>query len=71
MAKEKRSIGELKVESFLTTLDADKMNMVRGGAMLIRGRQYTYRTRWTLVDTRSDATVEASVSLNPTHQKPL
>ncbi|MCC6463095.1 MAG: hypothetical protein IT260_21675 [Saprospiraceae bacterium] len=38
----------------MTTLDEGKMNQVKGGIYIVRGRQFTYRTRWTSVDTRAD-----------------
>ncbi|TNE56709.1 MAG: hypothetical protein EP344_11915 [Bacteroidetes bacterium] len=54
MAKPKLTLSEIKVNSFVTTLDNERMHHVKGGYYLIRGRRYTYRTRWTSVDTRSD-----------------
>lgn len=54
MTKEKLTLNELKVQSFVTTLDEAKMNQVKGGIFIVRGRQFTYRTRWTSVDTRAD-----------------
>ncbi len=53
MAKEKLKLSELKVQSFVTTLDESQMNRLKGG-YVIKGRRYTYRTRWTAVDIRSD-----------------
>lgn len=54
MAKEKLTLTDLKVQSFVTTLDHDQLNQVKGGFMIIKGRRYTYRSRWTFIDTRSD-----------------
>jgi hypothetical protein len=54
MAKPKLSLTDLKIKSFVTTLDEEQMNHVKGGFYIIRGRRFTYRTRWTSVDTRSD-----------------
>lgn len=54
MEKEKLTLTELKVESFVTKLDDTQMNQVKGGFYIVRGRQHTYRTRWTSVDTRAD-----------------
>ena len=56
MAKSKLKLSDIKVSSFVTTLDEANMQHVKGGFYLIRGRRYTYRTRWTSVDTRSDET---------------
>lgn len=54
MAKSKLSLTDLQIKSFVTTLDEAQMNHVKGGAYVVRGRRFTYRTRWTSVDTRSD-----------------
>ena len=54
MAKPKLTLSEIKVNSFVTTLDNERMQHIKGGYFLIRGRRFTYRTRWTSVDTRSD-----------------
>ncbi|MBK6929845.1 MAG: pinensin family lanthipeptide [Saprospirales bacterium] len=54
MAKSKLSLTDLQVNSFVTTLDDGQMNRVKGGYYIVRGRRFTYRTRWTSVDTRSD-----------------
>lgn len=53
MAKEKLKLSDLKVQSFVNTLDEDQMNRLKGG-YTIKGRRFNYRTRWTAVDTRSD-----------------
>jgi hypothetical protein len=54
MAKSKLSLTDLKIKSFVTRLDETEMNHIKGGFYIIRGRRFTYRTRWTSVDTRSD-----------------
>ncbi|MEQ1746231.1 MAG: pinensin family lanthipeptide [Saprospiraceae bacterium] len=54
MTKSKLSLSDLQVKSFVTTLDEVQMGHVKGGHYIVRGRRYTYRTRWTTVDTRSD-----------------
>lgn len=59
MAKEKFTLSELKVQSFVTTLQEEEMNRVKGGYYAIRGRRFTYQTRWTTVETRSSESVEA------------
>jgi len=56
MKKAKLELTDLKVQSYSTRLDEGAMNQVRGGYFLIRGGFYTYRTRWTSVDIRSDET---------------
>ena len=53
MAKEKLNLSELKVQSFVTTLDESHMNRLKGG-YTIKGRRFNYRTRWTAVDIRSE-----------------
>lgn len=58
MAKEKLKLSDLKVQSFVTTLDEGDMNRLKGG-QIIKGRRYNYRTRWTAVDTRSDVAYDA------------
>jgi hypothetical protein len=51
MAKEKFTLQDLKVTSFVTTLQEQELNDLKGG-YIIQGRRYTYRSRWTSVDTR-------------------
>lgn len=53
MKKEKITLEELKIQSFVTSLDAEQMKEVKGGIHIIRGRRYRYRVRWTSVDTRA------------------
>lgn len=55
MKKQKISLDELKVESFVTKLDEKDMSKVKGGFMKVRGHRFTYRTRWTMVDTRAES----------------
>ncbi|MEI6411279.1 MAG: pinensin family lanthipeptide [Bacteroidota bacterium] len=57
MAKEKLTLSELKVQSFVTTLESAQMNQVRGGYMVVRGRRFAYNTRWTFIDTRSNSEI--------------
>ena len=52
MAKEKFTLTELQVQSFITSLEPGEMAQVKGGYMTIKGRRAGYRTRWTGVDTR-------------------
>ncbi len=54
MAKEKFTLDDLKVNSFVTTLDNAQMKEVKGGTIVIKGRRFMYTTRWTTVDTRVD-----------------
>lgn len=58
MAKEKFTLQDLKVTSFVTQLEEQQMTDLKGG-YIIKGKQYTYRSRWTSVDTR----VEISASI--------
>ena len=64
MAKEKLKLSEIKVQSFVTTLDEAEMNRLKGG-YVIKGRRFTYRTRWTAVDTRSDDVTNVIGSVSP------
>ena len=61
MAKEKLKLSDLKVQSFVTALDEGEMTRLKGG-YIIKGRRFNYRTRWTAVDTRSDATLDPTTS---------
>jgi hypothetical protein len=65
MKQEKRSLDALRVESIVTTLDAEQMRQLKGGMAPVRGRRYTYRPRWTAVDVRSEAATEASAPIAP------
>lgn len=56
MKKEKFTLDTLKVQSFVTTLEEAQMGHVKGGQVAVKGRHYTYHTRWTSVDTRADST---------------
>jgi hypothetical protein len=51
MSKEKLKLSELKVQSFVTSLEETQMEQIKGGA-IIKGRRYGMRSRWTSVDTR-------------------
>ena len=53
MAKEKLTLDELKVQSFVTTLTPEQMNNTKGGIYIIKGRKFDYRVRWTSLDTRA------------------
>lgn len=53
MAKEKITLDDLKVDSFLTELDEQQMHNVKGGAVTIRGRRFNYTVRWTSIDIRA------------------
>lgn len=54
MAKEKLTLEALQVQSFVTALSTEQMTNTKGGIQQIRGRRYTYRVRWTMVDTRAE-----------------
>ena len=60
MGKEKFTLADLQVQSFITSLDHTEMSQVKGGYMIVKGRRFTYRTRWTSVDTRADTAMLAS-----------
>lgn len=62
MKKQKLTLDDLKVQSLVTSLDGNEMNQVKGGAAPVRGRMYTYRTRWTAVDVRSDFRAAATIT---------
>ena len=49
MEKEKLTLEELKVQSFVTTLNDDQMNQLKGGFTIVKGRRFNFRTRWTSV----------------------
>ena len=61
MAKEKITLDDLKVQSFVTTLDDSQMTKVKGGFLTVRGRKSSFRTRWTSVDTRSTSALSEEV----------
>lgn len=52
MTKEKFTLEDLKVNSFVTALDESQMQELKGGTIVIKGRRFVYTTRWTSVDTR-------------------
>lgn len=54
MKKKKISLETLQVKSLVTKLDEKEMDKVKGGVMKVRGQRFTYNTRWTSVDTRSE-----------------
>ena len=60
MGKEKFTLADLQVQSFITSLDQKEMSQVKGGYMIVKGRRFTYRTRWTSVDTRADISMMAA-----------
>lgn len=54
MKKKKISLETLQVKSLVTKLDEKEMDKLKGGFMKVRGQRFTYNTRWTAVDTRSE-----------------
>lgn len=54
MAQKKLPLSDLKVQSFVTALDEQQMNQLKGGHITIKGHRFNYRARWTAVDTRAD-----------------
>jgi len=63
MAKEKLTLEDLKVQSTVTSLNEEQMNQLKGGIAPVRGLRFTYRTRWTAVDVRSE--VRESITIAP------
>lgn len=61
MKKEKLTLEELRVQSFVTTLGDEQMNQLKGGFTIVKGRRFNFRTRWTTVDVRGEF-VEAPMS---------
>lgn len=64
MAKEKFTLEDLQVQSLVTTLDEAQMGHVKGGYFITKGRNYTYRTRWTSVDIRTDVADALPAAIN-------
>ncbi|MFZ4634364.1 MAG: pinensin family lanthipeptide [Saprospiraceae bacterium] len=64
MAKKKITLEALRLESFATELEQEQLGQVRGGQLYIFGSRYTYRTRWTSVDTRSDEAADQRFGKN-------
>lgn len=52
MAKDKLKIDDLKVQSIVTSLDKNEMQVLKGGKEVV-GRRRTYTVRWTMIDTRT------------------
>ncbi len=64
MAKSKLKLSELKVQSFVTALEDEQLDNVKGG-FLVKGQRYTFRSRWTSIDTRvNEAEVAGSTVKN-------
>lgn len=56
MKKEKLTLEELKVQSFVTELNDDQLGHLKGGFTIVKGRRFNFRTRWTTVDVRGEFT---------------
>lgn len=54
MKKEKLTLEELQVQSFVTTLNDEQMGHLKGGFTIVKGRRFNFRTRWTSVDVRGE-----------------
>ncbi len=53
MAKEKLKLTDLRVESFVTSLDKAELEQTKGGLQVtIQGKKSNYGVRWTSIDTR-------------------
>ncbi len=68
MAKEKLTLEELNVQSLVTSLNEEQMNELKGGIAPVRGLRFTYRTRWTAVDVRSNVQESATTATNALHK---
>jgi hypothetical protein len=56
MDGKKNNLAGLKVKSFITSLDSEKMEQTKGGlAYFVGGKKTNYVVRWTSVDTRVEA----------------
>lgn len=64
MAQAKFTLDDLKVNSFVTTLDEAQLQQVKGGSIVIKGRRFSYTTRWTSVDTRVNPAASIGLSDN-------
>ncbi|MBK8554716.1 MAG: hypothetical protein IPL65_02575 [Lewinellaceae bacterium] len=51
MAKEKLTLKDLQVTSIVASLEEQQLHDIKGG-YVIKGKRFTYRSRWTAVDTR-------------------
>ncbi|MFN4080473.1 MAG: hypothetical protein ACK4NS_06200 [Saprospiraceae bacterium] len=54
MSKKVPTLDEIKLKGFATVLDADLQQHIKGGYVTVKGKRFTYRTRWTSVDTRAE-----------------
>lgn len=61
MKNKKSTLESLKLNSFVTSLNSEEMDHVKGGIIKIRSRRYTYNVRWTSVDTRIESIEESTV----------
>ena len=53
MASKKLNLSDIKVQSFITSLDPDQLDLVKGGLQVtIQGKKTNYSVRWTSTDTR-------------------
>lgn len=53
MATKKLNLSDIKVQSFITSLEPDQLDLVKGGLQLtIQGKKSNYSVRWTSTDTR-------------------
>jgi multidrug resistance efflux pump len=52
MSKKKLSLQQLQVSGLVTDINQSDLEQVKGGAVYVRGKRFTFRVRWTTVDTR-------------------
>lgn len=64
MKKEKLTLEELKVQSFVTELNDDQLGHLKGGFTIVKGRRFNFRTRWTSVDVRGEVVEAPMPGLN-------
>ncbi len=65
MKKDKITLTDLKIQSFVTSLDEKQLKEVKGGTTSVRGRRYTYTSRWTSVDTRLEPSGDRGIVMDP------
>ena len=53
MATAKLKLEDLRVQSFITSLEPEQLDFVKGGLQVtIQGKKNNYNVRWTSTDTR-------------------
>lgn len=53
MSSKKLNLSDIKIQSFVTSLNPDQLDLVKGGLQVtIQGKKTNYNVRWTSTDTR-------------------